>query len=45
MFGILFYVIIKAIKKDKKALSTPTIVVALLFVAKIIVDALPAWMA
>lgn len=45
MFGIITYVIIKAILKDKKALSIPTIIVALLFIVKIIVDALPAWMA
>lgn len=45
MFGIIFYVIIKAIRKDFKSLSLPTIIVALLFVAKLIVDAIPSWMA
>lgn len=45
MFGIIFYVLIKAIRKDTKALTTPTIIVAVLFVAKLVVDALPAWMA
>lgn len=45
MFGILFYVIIKLIRGDKKALSIPTLIVAALFLAKIIIDALPSWMA
>lgn len=45
MFGIIFYVLIKALRKDTKALTTPTIIVAVLFVAKLVVDALPAWMA
>lgn len=45
MFGVILYVIIKACKKEFKALTIPTIVVALLFVAKMVVDAIPGWMA
>ncbi len=40
MFGILSYVIIKLCKKEFKSIGIPTIVVALLFVLKIIVDAI-----
>ncbi len=40
MFGIISYVIIKLCKKDFKAVGIPTIIVALLFVVKIIVDAI-----
>lgn len=45
MFGIITYAIIKLCKKDFKALTLPTIVVALLFVAKLIIDAIPVWTA
>ena len=45
MFGIIIYVILKAVKKEWKTLSVPTIIVALLFVAKLVVDALPGLMA
>lgn len=45
MFGIIMYVILKAVKKEWKTLSVPTIIVALLFVAKLVVDALPGLMA
>lgn len=45
MFGVITYTIIKLCKRDFKSLSIPTIIVALLFVIKLIVDAIPAWMA
>lgn len=45
MFGVILYVVIKACKKEFKALTLPTIVVALLFVAKMVVDAIPGWIA
>ena len=45
MFGIITYAIIKLCNKDFKALTLPTIVVALLFVAKLIIDAIPVWTA
>ncbi len=45
MFGILTYTIIKLCKKDFKALTLPTIIVALLFVCKLVVDNIPVWAA
>lgn len=40
MFGILSYVIIKLCKKEMKSIGVPTIIVALLFVFKIVVDSI-----
>ncbi len=40
MFGIISYVIIKLCKKEFKSIGIPTIVVALLFVFKIVIDSI-----
>lgn len=38
MFGILSYVIIKLVKRDFKALTPPTIIVAILFLLKLLIE-------
>lgn len=45
MFGVVTYTIIKLCKREFKALSVPTIIVAVLFILKLIVDTIPIWMA
>lgn len=45
MFGVITYTIIKLCKREFKALSVPTIIVAVLFLLKLIVDTIPIWMA
>ena len=45
MFGVITFAVIKLCKRDFKALSVPTIIVAVLFICKLVVDTIPIWMA
>jgi len=45
MFGIITYTIIKLCKGQLKKLSVPTLIVAMLFLAKLVVDEIPTWLA